>query len=99
MSKKTSVKAAFEQSRTSHFDPYKINDSDKEIQVKVIPGDTGQSATTEAWLDDKPILKNHDGSLDWLTIGTNRSLRGKYLSGFINAAGKKKPRREAGHKV
>lgn len=79
MAKKTSVKAAFEQSRSSHFDPYKINDSDKEIQVKVIPGDTGQSATTEAWLDDQSILKNHDGPLDWMTIGTNRSLRGKYL--------------------
>ena len=79
MAKKNNIKAAFEQSRSSHFDPYKINNSDKEIQIKVIPGDTGQSATTEAWLDDKLILKKHDGPLDWLTIGTNQSLRGKYL--------------------
>ena len=79
MAKKTSIKAAFEQSRSAHFDPYKINNSDKEIQIKVIPGDTGQSATTEAWLDDKSILKNHDGPLDWFTIGTNLAVRGKYL--------------------
>ncbi len=79
MAKKTSIKAAFEQSRSSHFDPYKITDSTAEIQVKVIPGESGQSAVTEAWLEDKPILKNHAGALDWLTIGTNQSLRGKYL--------------------
>ncbi len=79
MSKKTSAKAAFEQSRSTHFDPYKINDSGKDVQVKVIPGDSGQSSVTEAWLDDKVILKNHPGPLDWLTIGTNQSLRGKYL--------------------
>ena len=79
MSKKTSVKAAFEQSRSSHFDPYKINNSEKEIQVKVIPGDNGQSSVTEAWLEDKAVLKNHAGPLDWFTIGSNQSLRGKYL--------------------
>lgn len=77
--KKTTVRSLADQPQTRHLEPYPVKDSPKKIDVKIIPGDTGQSAVTEIYLDGTPLLKNHAGKLDWFTIGTNQSLRAKFL--------------------
>ena len=81
MAEKKSVKSLSEESenKTSHFDDYKIDKSEKDIIMNVFPGDTGQACLSEAYLEGNKIITDHEGAIDAYIVGTNKNLRGKHL--------------------
>lgn len=81
MPRAKSIKTQFKESstKTAHFDTYKIDKSDNKILMNVFPGDTGQAALTEAYLDNVKIIEAAEGAVDSFELGTNKKLKGKFL--------------------
>ncbi len=76
-----SIKKDYEtvKQKTAHYDEYKVNQSTDVILMSVYPGDTGQAALTEVFLEGNKILEKHPGSIEDFELGTNKSLRGKFV--------------------
>ncbi len=81
MAKKKLIKTQFKESNTksAHFDTYQVNDSYNPVTMCVFPGDTGQAALTEVYLEKEKIISDQEGPLIDVDLGTNSNLAGKFL--------------------
>lgn len=85
MPKQKSLKTLFKESngKTAHFDEYLINKSTDKITLDLKIGDTGQASVSDVMIDDKTILSGAEGNIKKLELGSNKSLRGKFLDVII----------------
>lgn len=65
--------------KTAHAEDYKIDKSDNLVLMNVFPGDNGQAASTEAYLEGEKIIPAQDAPVENFKVGTNKQLRGKLL--------------------
>ena len=81
MPRPKSIKTLFRESKkkTAHFDMYQVDGSDAPIHMSLFPGDTGQSAVTDIYLEDHVIEKGIVGTIENFLLGTNQFLDGKFL--------------------
>jgi hypothetical protein len=81
MPQATSVKAAYKESntKTAHFDTYKVDESDNMISMNVFPGDTGQASLTDVYMDNNKLIAGIEGNIDAFELGTNIGLLAKTL--------------------
>jgi hypothetical protein len=47
--------------------------------MNVIPGDTGQSSVSDAFMENEKIINAAEGIIEDFPLGINRELRGKFL--------------------
>jgi hypothetical protein len=76
-----SIKTDYEtiKQKTAHYDEYKVNKSTDVIFMSVYPGDTGQAALTEVFIEGNKIIEKHPGAIEDYELGTNKSLRGRFI--------------------
>jgi hypothetical protein len=65
--------------KTAHYDEYKVNKTNDPIYISVLPGDTGQAALTDVFLEGENIIKQNTGAIQDHEIGNNKTLRAKFL--------------------
>ena len=65
--------------KTAHFDLYKIKNSSSKVKMNLFPGDTGQAAQTDIFLEGVPADKGIIGKIEDYDLGSNNSLNAKYL--------------------
>lgn len=82
MAKKKALKTRVNESdeRTSHFGMYKVEDSDRHVHLDLFPGATGQSALSTVKLESSTLVKEQEGSIEGLDLGTNAELRGQEMT-------------------
>ena len=65
--------------KTAHYDEYKVKNSPAKIKMSLFPGDTGQAAQTDVFLEGAPADKGIIGNITNYDLGTNNSLNLKFL--------------------
>lgn len=82
MAKKKALKTLVNESdeRTAHFGMYKVEDSDRHVHLDLFPGATGQSAISTVKLESTTLVREQEGSIEDLDLGTNAELRGQEMT-------------------
>lgn len=64
---------------TSQAEIYMTDDSNNKITLDIKIGPAGQKAVSHVKLEQKLLLKDHDGTLKEFPIDTNRQCKNKFL--------------------
>lgn len=81
MAKRKSLRRLYDESnrKTAHFDLYAVKKSDDNVILNIMPGDTGQAAQTDIFLEGVESNKGIIGRIENYNLGTCNSLNGKFL--------------------
>ena len=66
-------------SSSSNFDSYEVDTSDKQIVMKLEIGAPGQKSLSRVKIDTTSLAKDVNGEINNLKVGTNKSVRGRFL--------------------